>query len=177
MLKDELKEIDYIGLTLDFWSSRTTVSFLCITGHWFNEKHEYFSKVIYFSSFNERHTSFNISSSIKQNLQNLDIYHKIVAITCDGGENLVAACKQLDVPIKRIWCCTHRLHLAVINGLGLWNKREKFDHNKTNYSILQATAPTLNDDASNSFEQSMDTSWSDDSTLGNDFSVTSFILV
>ncbi|CAF1686865.1 unnamed protein product [Rotaria magnacalcarata] len=139
MLKDELKEIDYIGLTLDFWSSRTTISFLCITGHWFNTKREYFSKVLHFSSFNERHTSFNISCAIKESLQHLGIYSKIVAITCDGGENLVAACYQLDSSIKRIWCCTHRLHLVVINGLGIWNKEKPKNHNQT------TTAPMLND--------------------------------
>ncbi|CAF1966514.1 unnamed protein product [Rotaria magnacalcarata] len=157
MLKDELKEIDYIGLTLDFWSSRTTISFLCITGHWFNTKHEYFSKVLHFSSFNERHTNFNISCAIKESLQHLGIYSKIVAITCDGGENLVAACNQLDSSIKRIWCCTHRLHLVVINGLGICNKEKPKNHNQT------TTVPMLNDSASDNHEQSMDTSWSDDS--------------
>ena len=167
MLKDELKDIDYIGLTLDFWSSRTTVSFLCITGHWFDAKHDYFSKVVHFSSFNERHTSFNIAYSINESLQHLGIYSKVVAITCDGGENLVAACNQLDPSIKRIWCCTHRLHLVVINGLGIWNKEKAKDHVQTNYLTIQTTTvPMSNDSASDNHEQSIDTSWSDDSEVG-----------
>ena len=159
LLKEELKDIDYIGLTFDFWSTGTTVSFLCITGHWFNEKHEYFSKVTYFSSFNERHTSFDISCSIKEKLQSLGIYHKVVAITCDGGKNLVSACSQLDRFIKRIWCCTHRLHLVVINALGIWNKEKRIDSQKANYSVAQTTTILgSDDDVSHNQQESMDTS-------------------
>ncbi|CAF5190574.1 unnamed protein product, partial [Rotaria magnacalcarata] len=124
------------------------------------------------SSFNERHTSFNISCAIKESLQHLGIYSKIVAITCDGGENLVAACNQLDSSIKRIWCCTHRLHLVVINGLGICNKEKPKNHNQT------TTVPMLNDSASDNHEQSMDTSWSDDSeTGGQTFLLTPLIFV
>lgn len=107
----------------------------------------------------------------------MGIYQKIVAITCDGGENLVAACNQLDIPIKRIWCCAHRLHLVVINGLGIWNKQKKLDYNKTNHSIMQTTNPMLNDNASENSEQSMDTSWSDESVKGEGFSLIPLILI
>ena len=173
LLKDELKAIDYIGLTFDFWSNRRSVSFLCITGHWFNDKIEYFSKVIYFSSFKEQHSGFNIAISIKEKLVDLGIYRKVVAITCDGGGNLISACNQLDGSIKRIWCCTHRLHLVVINGLGFWNKDTKFDNNKVNYSATQATTrnSALHNVISNTREESMDTSWSSESEAGEVFTL------
>ncbi|CAF1665624.1 unnamed protein product, partial [Adineta ricciae] len=144
LLKEELQSIDYIGLTLDFWSSRSLISYLCITGHWYNDKVEYISKIIHFSSFNERHTAINIAHCIKESLNGLGIYHKVISITCDGGENVVAACLKLDGRIKRIWCSAHRLHLVIINALGFWNKQKKAN---TNESIdkWQEVSVTTND--------------------------------
>ena len=173
LLKDALKTIDYIGLTFDFWSNRRSVSFLCITGHGFNEKIEYFSKIIYFSPFKEQHNGFNIAIAIQEKLIDLGIYHKVVAITCDGGGNLISACNQLDGSIKRTWCCTHCLHLVVINALGFWNKDTKCDSNKTNYSATQATTrnTALTNVVSNTHEESMDTSWSSESETGDVFTL------
>ncbi|CAF3829813.1 unnamed protein product [Rotaria sp. Silwood1] len=167
-LKEQLQNIDYIGLTFDFWTSRRCVSFLCITGHWFDDKCVYFSKVIHFSSFDERHTGFNISRSVKEKLESLGIYHKVVAITCDGGENLVSACSQLDGSIKRIWCCTHRLHLVIINSLGFWNTENKLDNNPTNCltTEITATATSSSNIISNNQQELMDTSCSDENETG-----------
>ncbi|CAF3435850.1 unnamed protein product, partial [Rotaria sp. Silwood2] len=142
LLKDELKEIDYIGLTLDFWSSRSCISYLCVTGHYYKNQMEFNSKIIHFSSFNERHNATNIARCLKDSLTALEIYDKITAITCDGGENLVAACKKLDRFIKRIWCCTHRLHLVIVNALGLWNKEQKTDAHQTNNSSTESSTTT-----------------------------------
>ncbi|CAF1348346.1 unnamed protein product, partial [Rotaria sordida] len=167
-LKEQLQNIDYIGLTFDFWTSRRCVSFLCITGHWFDDKCVYFSKVIHFSSFDERHTGFNISRSVKEKLESLGIYHKVVAITCDGGENLVSACSQFDGSIKRIWCCTHRLHLVIITSLGFWNTENKLDNNPTNCltTEITATATSSSNIISNNQQELMDTSCSDENETG-----------
>jgi len=142
ILKDELREADYIGLTLDFWSNRSCVSYLCITGHWYKEQMDFNSKIIHFATFNERHTAVNIARCIKKILIDLEIYDKITAITCDGGENLVAACKKLDGIIKRIWCCTHRLHLVVVNALGIWNLEKKADANQISNSSTERQTTT-----------------------------------
>ncbi|CAF5049697.1 unnamed protein product, partial [Rotaria sp. Silwood1] len=132
------------------------------------DKFGYFSKVIHFSSFNERHTGFNISRSVKEKLKSLGIYHQVVAITCDGGENLVSACNQLDGSIKRIWYCTHRLHLVVINSLGFWNKENKLDNNPTNHLTTEiiATTTSYSDVISNNQQELMDTSWSNENETG-----------
>ena len=37
ILKNELKEVDYIGLTIDFWTSRLCMAYMCITGHCYND--------------------------------------------------------------------------------------------------------------------------------------------
>ncbi|CAF3341718.1 unnamed protein product, partial [Rotaria sp. Silwood2] len=148
VLKEQLQDIDYIGLTFDFWTSRRSVSFL----------------FIHFSSFHERHTGFNISRSVKEKLESLGIYHKVVAITCDGGENLVSACSQLDGSIKRIWCCTHRLHLVVIDSLGFWNTENKIDNTPNNCLTTEITTTTTSSSnvISNNQQELMDTSLSDE---------------
>ncbi|CAF5101548.1 unnamed protein product, partial [Rotaria sp. Silwood1] len=110
------------------------------------------------------HAGFNISRSVKEKLESLGIYHKVVAITCDGGENLVSACSQLDGSIKRIWCCTHRLHLVVINSLGFWNTENKIDNNPNNCLTTEITTTTTSSSnvISNNQQELMDTSLSDE---------------
>ncbi len=171
ILKDELKEVDYIGLTIDFWSNRRCMSFLCITGHWYKEKMQYDSQIIHFSSFNERHTSSNIAHCIKQSLISLDIYHKIVAITCDGGQNLIAACRLLGGGIKRIWCCAHRLHLSVINSLGIWNKEEAPDASASNIPSTQSVVPNIiaSNTTPNDEQEVMDVNWNSEQEPGKFF--------
>ncbi|CAF1624187.1 unnamed protein product, partial [Rotaria magnacalcarata] len=109
--------------------SRCSISFLCITGHWFQDDFTYISKIIDFSYFNERHTGINISSLLTNRLTALNINDKVVSITCDGAENMSSACRTLDENIHKIWCCAHRLHLVITNGLGFWFKENKNKNN------------------------------------------------
>ncbi|CAF4139247.1 unnamed protein product, partial [Adineta steineri] len=141
---------------------------------------EFKSTVFHFSSFNERHSAVNIVRYLKETLNSLEIYDKIISITCDGGPNLIAACKKLDRIIKRIWCCGHRLHLVIVNGLGLWIIGKTAAANQTNDSLIQNSASTESSTtttessttsktssssitasqvSSDGYENSMDTSW------------------
>ena len=166
-LKEELKQIDYIGLTLDFWTNRRSISFLCITGHWFIDSPlEFVSKIIHLSAFDERHTATNIARSIKEKLINLEIYHKVIAITCDGASNLVAALNQLDDSIKRIWCCAHRLHLVVINALGFWKKTDDQGDTTSSSTNRPTTIITSLDVISKNQENAMDISWYNEAEPG-----------
>ncbi|CAF1458616.1 unnamed protein product [Adineta steineri] len=167
LLKDELKLIDYIGITLDSWSTRSGISYLCITGHWYDDKADFFSKIIHFAAFNERHTAVNIANCIKQILMELEIYNKVIRITCGGGENLIAACKKLDGPTKRIWCCAHRLHLVVINALGFWNKEKKVDHNQTVEMSTETPPTTTNDAVSKQHGEMTHTNLSESNTVSS----------
>lgn len=120
LLKEELKQVHGLSITFDFWSNRQMQSFLCITGHWLTDSIDPVSKVIDFSMFIYRHTGLDIARVVKEKLVALDIDEKIVCITCDGAQNMIAACYYLNDEIPRLWCVAHRLHLVVINGLGFW---------------------------------------------------------
>lgn len=144
MLKAELKQVSWLSITLDFWSNRRNQSFLCITGHWYTDSIDPVSKIIDFSLFENRHTGIEISKVIKEKLMALNIYEKIICITCDGAENMVLACKLLDGNFIRIWCYAHRLHLVIINALGFWLPENKFNSDidvqiSTNSGIINST--------------------------------------
>ena len=127
LLKNELKQVYALSVTLDFWSNRRCQSFLCITGHWIIDGWESISKIIDFSCYNIRHTAIEIAITLKEKFIALDIFEKIVCITCDGAENMKLACQYLNNNIPRLWCCAHRLHLVVVNGLGFWIPKEKMN--------------------------------------------------
>lgn len=127
MLKEELKQISWLSITLDFWSNRKNQSFLCITGHWYTDSIDLVSKVIDFSLFENRHTGVEISKVIKAKLTALNVYDKIICITTDGAENMVLACELLDGNFTRIWCYAHRLHLVVTNAFGFWLPDKNID--------------------------------------------------
>jgi hypothetical protein len=127
-LKKELDQVHALSVTLDFWTNRRCQSFLCITGHWISNTWESISKIIDFSCFNSRHTAIEIATVLKDKFTALGVYEKIICITCDGAENMKLACRYLNENIPRIWCCAHRLHLVVINGLGFWIPKEKLSN-------------------------------------------------
>ncbi|CAF3450064.1 unnamed protein product, partial [Rotaria sp. Silwood2] len=104
LLKEELKEVYRLSITLDFWSIRKSESFLCITGHWTTNSFDPISKIIDFSSFNTRHTAIEIAKVLKEKLIALNIYEKFLCITTDSAPNIVLACELLNDEIFRFWC-------------------------------------------------------------------------
>lgn len=131
-----------LSITFDFWSNRHMQSFLCITGQWHTDNIDRVSKIIDFSVFSSRHTGIDIGRVVKDKLVALDIYEKIVCITCDGAPNMLVACSYLNDEIPRIWCAAHRLHLVVINGLGFWLTADNIKDYQNNLLETSAAATT-----------------------------------
>lgn len=124
-LVQQLKNVDIISITTDFWSDRSNTSYMVLTGHYFINNLELQSKVLAFSSFRHRHTSNQIAKTILSKLRKLQILHKINRIVCDGAKNLTNAIDNLLIGSQRIWCIAHRLHLVITTGLALWPKPSK----------------------------------------------------
>ncbi len=128
----DLLMIKHISITLDFWSNRQMRSSLVITGHYFGvDGFNLQSTVLDFSTFDDRHKSVDISRVLKAKLNELNILHKIVRVTCDGGRNLVRAISDLDLNWGRVWCIAHRLHLCITIAFGFWIVKEKNDESNT----------------------------------------------
>ncbi|CAF3885577.1 unnamed protein product [Rotaria sp. Silwood1] len=142
-LIEELKPIETITLSMDFWSDRSNRSFLVITGHYYTNNHQQKSKILSFCSFDYRHTSDQISKFVKKKLQQLHILHKVNRVVTDGARNLSNAIASMDLDADHIWCIAHRLHLAVTNALALWpKKREKVVGTSNNQDLK--SYPNLN---------------------------------
>ena len=120
-----LKEVQFLAITTDFWTDHKSMSYVCITGHFFDEHSDLKSRVLVFAPFRDRHTSDNISSELELHLKNLKVYDKVTTITCDGASNMRASFKSLRKNIKRVQCLAHKLHLIICNGLGMWIKMKE----------------------------------------------------
>lgn len=110
-----------MSITCDFWSNRSSHSFLVLTGHFITSSFELKSTVLDFSHFDQQHTSEKISTVIHSKLNKLNLIGVVIAVTCDGAANMKKAFDKFE-RIDRFWCLAHRLHLIVTNGLGLWVK-------------------------------------------------------
>ncbi len=45
-IKEILERIKYVALTTDVWKSRTRMSYICLTGHFFDKNYKYRSIVL-----------------------------------------------------------------------------------------------------------------------------------
>ena len=145
--KVQFEESNYLSITCDFWRSRTQNSFLVITGHYVDKNLEQHSTILKFMSFEERHFSPIIAAEIEKQLINLDLFDKLVTITCDGAANMKDMFNYFSRRnIKFIWCIAHRLHLVICNSLNLWVTLKKKKNNKSNEKVLEEDVDEENND-------------------------------
>ena len=125
LLKTTLQKIDSLALTVDFWADKKQNSYLCLTGHFVNEKYDLHSKILAFTVFEGQHTGERIGYRIEAELKHLQVYEKTTTITCDGASNMLKSFDWLNP--KRLLCLAHKLHLVVCNSLCLWVKKSSKD--------------------------------------------------
>jgi len=118
-------------------------SFLVITGHYFPaDNFELKSTVLSFTAFNTHHKAVDIRGTLETRLKEFNILHKVVAVTSDGGKNVVRAIRDLNSNLDHVWCIAHRLHLCITNGFGFWTVKK--DNNGNNTTTLhQGNIATL----------------------------------
>ena len=101
-LVQDLKSVQALSITTDFWSDRANTSYMVLTGHYFVNNLELKSNVLSFSTFPHRHTSVQIGQSISSELRKLQILHKVTRVVCDGAKNLTNAIDNLYIGSERI---------------------------------------------------------------------------
>ena len=118
--------INKISITCDFWSDRSSKSYLCITGHYVTYEFDHISTILSFDSFFDRHFGIRIAKIIKEKLSNLNLINNLVSFTTDGAANMRTMCEHLkDIQFHWIWCIGHRYHLTINNALGFWGEKKK----------------------------------------------------
>ncbi|CAF1369334.1 unnamed protein product [Rotaria magnacalcarata] len=76
-----------------------------------------------------------------------------------------SACRTLDENIHKIWCCAHRLHLVITNGLGFWFKENKNKNNNeasSSSTTMTTTRITTADVTPISNDGFFNTNWPDE---------------
>jgi hypothetical protein len=72
-------------------------------------------------TFEDRHFSRIIAQEIEKQLIDLDLYDKLVTVTCDAAPNMRNIFTYFSRRnIQYINCVAHKLHLIVCNSLDLW---------------------------------------------------------
>jgi len=124
--KKAFEEVKYLSITCDFWKDRKQNSYLVITGHYLDKKFDQYSKILKFMSFKDRHFSPLIANEIEKQLISLNLYDKLISITCDGAPNMRDMFTYFNRRnIKYINCIAHKLHLIICNSLNLWVTTKK----------------------------------------------------
>ncbi|CAF1541267.1 unnamed protein product [Adineta ricciae] len=163
-LSEKLQNVEYMSITCDFWSNRSSKSFLVMTGHYLSKSFELNSTVIDFSHFEQRHFSDNVANVIYEKLDRLNVLGSVTAVTCDGASNMRKAFETLGT-LDRLWCLGHRLHLIVTNALGFWLK----DTDQHVDEIIEDRTPTNSmDDDINADSQDILDDESDEMNVNDD---------
>ena len=77
-LMKQLRNASFISITTDFWCNRSSTSFLCIIGHWYDSDNDMALKstVLVFTPYADRHTAKNISSHLEEHLKKLKYFQE-----------------------------------------------------------------------------------------------------
>ncbi|XP_071852987.1 zinc finger BED domain-containing protein 4-like [Apostichopus japonicus] len=116
-VSEELKDMSYISLSTDIWSSTVGAnSLMSLTGHWISEDFERKHCVLNASSFVGRHTGEAICAEIERMLATWELEHgKVVAILRDNAANVINGLTRTG--INHQGCFIHTLQLVVHDGL------------------------------------------------------------
>lgn len=117
-LKEKLKQVSYISLTTDCWTSVNGYPFIGLTAHTINNDWKIESFCLACTALNVDHNSVNIKNKIKQILIDWEIDEsKIAGITTDCGSNILKAVESLS--FNHIPCFGHVLNTGVTNAFAL----------------------------------------------------------
>jgi hypothetical protein len=118
-----------------------------ITGHYVDSKFDQHSKVLKFMKFEDRHFSPIIAQEIEKQLIELELYDKLVTITCDGAPNMADMFTYFSRRnIQYIKCIAHKLHLIICNSLNLWVVPKKKKQNTTNNPVIDDSVDEEDED-------------------------------
>lgn len=121
-LRQALSRVSDIALTTDIWKDARNRYYICVTGHFFDDKYKFVSLTLSFQSIRGRHLADRLSQHLKREIMLLNIEEKVRSITSDNASNIVSAIKQLDYGTHHS-CMAHNLHLIVQSVL--FPKRKK----------------------------------------------------
>lgn len=113
-----------ISITMDGWTSKNSLPFLAIRGHWLDSTWKYETKLLDFAFIEGKHSGQKHSEILIDVLQRLEIpFCKILAITLDNATNNDTLFDFLQdhgitATSNQVCCMAHIINLGVQNILG-----------------------------------------------------------
>ncbi|XP_047532135.1 E3 SUMO-protein ligase ZBED1-like [Vanessa atalanta] len=165
-LKPQLDaDCDTICITLDFWTSRKTESYLAVTGHYINREFELKTILLDCCSFPGHHTAVNIAAELRLILDDYNLAHKVNFAVSDNAANVTNAVKD-HLGWKHYGCYAHSLNLVLQDSVEIFNdsltkvkKIVAFFHKSTSASEKLNQQQVLKNKTPKRLIQSVDTRW------------------
>lgn len=105
-----------VAITTDVWTSLNTDSYLTLTVHFLSET-VLKTFVLCTKKLESNHTGVYLSEIMTNELHNWNIFNKVVAVVTDGGANIRAAVRLMN--LSHLPCIAHKLNLVVQQALKL----------------------------------------------------------
>jgi hypothetical protein len=87
-LRNALEKVEYCAVTTDLWKNRNGANFMCFTCHFLDDNFNFHSLVISFRRFYRRYLSDNLREKIINEMKNIGILQKCLAITTDNASDI-----------------------------------------------------------------------------------------
>ena len=95
LLQVALKDVDFISLTTDLWTSNQTISYMCVVAHFIDKDWKMQTRVLSFIDLDPPHSGHVISDAIYECVTEWKIEKKIISITLDNASNNDVAVRGL----------------------------------------------------------------------------------
>ncbi|CAK1599508.1 unnamed protein product [Parnassius mnemosyne] len=105
-----------VCLTTDLWTSSQTESYIGVTAHYIDDNFEPQKILLGCKSFNESHTSANLTKALKNVTDEWNLTKKVNFAISDNARNIVKAI-ETDLGWKHYGCFAHSLNLIVQSAL------------------------------------------------------------
>ena len=115
-LKTELDAAEFVALTTDDWTSRTTKGYMAVTAHFINDQMGLISKFLEIRRITSSQTAEHIKEELEAVMKEWGITSKVIAVVTDNAANMTAAIKRM-APVYHIPCYAHTLNLVVQDSL------------------------------------------------------------
>ena len=122
VLKERLKkEVQFMSLTTDIWTSLATKSYLTVTAHYIDRSWALQAFVLETLPFPERHTGVNIADKLKALVGRWEIMDSVMMVSHDQGSNMKATMEILNEECnwKSLHCAAHCLQLCILAGFNI----------------------------------------------------------
>ena len=114
-ITSELESVEVCSLTSDFWTARTSTSYVTVTCHFINSSWVMKSYVLATYQVDVSHTAENVAKELKKVASEWKITEKVVCVTTDNASNMVAGVRLTGW--KHLPCLGHTLNLIVCEAI------------------------------------------------------------